>query len=140
MFTICRSEEETDEDVSGAGVPACSTWEPPGPRGAPCGAVLTFGAGGGGNLARPGSDVVDDGVLEPGDPEGARGAPSGGAVPGAVRGVPGGREEGEKGAVPYLKCSPSARMVSCCTPPMRLKKMARCPPSTAGRRRHSVRQ
>lgn len=37
------------------------------------------------------------------------------------------------GPGPYLKCSPSARMVSCWTPPMRLKKMARCPPSTVGR-------
>lgn len=33
----------------------------------------------------------------------------------------------------YLKWRPSARMVSCCTPPIRLKKMALCPPSTVGR-------
>lgn len=42
------------------------------------------------------------------------------------------------GARPYLKCSPSARMVSCCTPPIRLKKMARWPPSTTGRERGLV--
>lgn len=37
----------------------------------PCmaaGPALTFGAGGGGDFPRPGPNVVDDGILEPGDP------------------------------------------------------------------------
>lgn len=43
---------------------------------------LTFGTSGGGDFPRPRSDVVDDGILEPGDPAGGGGALGAKAPPG----------------------------------------------------------
>lgn len=88
----------------------------------------TFAASEWRDLSGFGSDVIDDGILEPGDPKNNKDK-----LITDQRSSKG--HQCSHTHQPHLKCSPSARTVSICIPPILLKIIALCPPST---RRHKT--